>query len=92
MNPGYHFYVFWGKITEFGFPHTKLNSVGRKLVKPWNYIPLMKHLPKYVVGAGDVFVRVQYVQERGFQTRAYCANVPLKREKRGTTYYYLAAF
>ena len=53
----------------------------------------MKHLPKYVVGAGDVFVRVlQYVQERGFQTRAYCANVPLKREKRGTTYYYLAAF
>ena len=53
----------------------------------------MKHLPKYVVGAGDVFVRVlQYVQERGFQTRAYCANVPLKREKRGTTYYYLTAF
>ena len=41
----------------------------------------MKHLPKYVVGAGDVFVRVQYVQERGFQTRAY---VPLKREKHTT--------
>ena len=50
------FFVFWEKITESGFPHTKLNSVGRKLVKPWNYIPLMKHLPKYVVGAGDVFV------------------------------------
>lgn len=56
MNPGYLFLSFEGKITESGFSHRKLNSVGRKLVKPWNYIPLMKHLPKYVVGAGDVFV------------------------------------